>query len=295
MRETGLGARRLEEKVGLRRWQLRGLLDVSRPQSPRLDNAQEIARALGLDLSIGPASGPRPAARGDSSEGRELSPAALGDAELLREVAGGIAAAVEALDRASRTLAGAEGVHRLEDAVGSAEAPPAERRVDSAPASYSAPPHVDLGGPESGPDPAGAEIVVPYTSTVLAAAGTGEPVFEEAADGRVSLPRAGVPLWAKPDRLICIRASGDSMKPGILDGDLVALDRAATDPVEGGVFVVDTEAGLALKRLKRLAEGWELSPDNPAFRARPVGVGDRLIGRVAWSGPKGLVRTVPDA
>lgn len=51
-----VGARRFEDRHGLKRWTLRGFLDPERKQSPSIDRAQEICRAMGLDLYVAPRS-----------------------------------------------------------------------------------------------------------------------------------------------------------------------------------------------------------------------------------------------
>ena len=53
MRRAGVGERKFEEHVGLKKWTLRGFLDPDRQQSPSLDRAAEIAAALGLHIQIG--------------------------------------------------------------------------------------------------------------------------------------------------------------------------------------------------------------------------------------------------
>ncbi len=95
-----------------------------------------------------------------------------------------------------------------------------------------------------------------------------------------------LPAWLRHDRLICDQAAGDSMEPTIHDGDLVALDHSRNEPVDGQIFVVRTEAGLLVKRLRRRGTlAWTLASDNPAHPPRPADTEDRVIGRVAWSGP----------
>ena len=68
-------------------------------------------------------------------------------------------------------------------------------------------------------------LMVVFAVDVRAAAGTGEMVFEEAADHRITVPRSILPTWARPDGLACIRAAGDSMVPTLDDGDLLLIDR----------------------------------------------------------------------
>lgn len=68
LRRSGVGVRRLESKLGLKPWSLRGILDRTRPQVPSVDRAFEISKALGLEFYIGP---PRGAASPQPSPQRE--------------------------------------------------------------------------------------------------------------------------------------------------------------------------------------------------------------------------------
>ena len=52
------GLRNLEKRLGLKKWSLRGLMDSDKPQTPSVEKAAEICRALGLELYIGPPRGP---------------------------------------------------------------------------------------------------------------------------------------------------------------------------------------------------------------------------------------------
>ena len=120
---------------------------------------------------------------------------------------------------------------------------------------------------------------------VRAAAGSGEMVFEEAAEHRIAVPRAILPRWVQPSGLICIRAAGDSMTPTLNDGDLILLDHKNAEPRDKQVFVIHTGDGLVVKRLREDDGAWEMISDNPVYSSRQVGETDRVIGRVAWSGP----------
>ena len=128
-------------------------------------------------------------------------------------------------------------------------------------------------------------ITLAFAEDVRAAAGSGEMVFEEAANHRIAVPRAILPKWVQPSGLICIRTAGDSMTPTLNDGDLILLDHKYAEPGDGQVFVIHTDDGLVVKRLKEGDGGWEMSSDNPAYPPRRVGEADRVIGRGAWSGP----------
>ena len=75
------------------------------------------------------------------------------------------------------------------------------------------------------------------------------------------------------------------MAPTLRDGDLAAIDRSSVEPISGRVFAVRTEEGLAVKRLRRIDGRWHLTSDNPGHPPRPVAGADRILGRVAWTGP----------
>lgn len=133
----------------------------------------------------------------------------------------------------------------------------------------------------------GEYLEAPYASEVRASAGRGEWVFEESADFRVRLRRSALPRWVNTGNLVCIRVSGDSMEPGIRDGDLLAIDHSRIEPTDNRKFAVSTDDGLVVKRLRRTGAGWELASDNPrrASGNRPMGEDDRIVGQVAWNGP----------
>ena len=78
---------------------------------------------------------------------------------------------------------------------------------------------------------------------------------------------------------------GDSMEPTLHDEDLVLLDRSQTEPVDGVLAVVRTVDGVVIKRLRRRGQTWTLVSDNPAYPASRVRKSDRVVGRVAWTGP----------
>lgn len=128
------------------------------------------------------------------------------------------------------------------------------------------------------------QLTVPFAQHVRAAAGSGEMVFDETSEFRLTFDRSILQGWASPASLICIRASGDSMEPTLHDDDLVLIDRSSIDPADGQIFVIRTADGLAVKRLSQHSGRWMLTSDNPAYPLRPVEADDRLVGRVVWHG-----------
>ena len=132
-------------------------------------------------------------------------------------------------------------------------------------------------------------LMVVFAEDVRAAAGTGEMVFEEAADHRITVPRSILPTWARPDGLACIRAAGDSMMPTLDDGDLLLIDRLNAEPLDGQIFIIHTDDGLVVKRMREEDDGWAMTSDNSAFPSRRASETDRVVGRLAWSGPLRLI------
>lgn len=92
--------------------------------------------------------------------------------------------------------------------------------------------------------------------------------------------------------LVCLPIDGDSMTPGLIDGDVVLINLAMRHG--DGVFVLRLGEALRIKRLQWLADGsLRISSDNPLYHAehvRPDELGDDFaiigachtrIGRVA--------------
>jgi phage repressor protein C with HTH and peptisase S24 domain len=94
----------------------------------------------------------------------------------------------------------------------------------------------------------------------------------------------------KPGRALLVTVTGDSMKPSIHPGDLVLLDQARTEIVNGRPFIfVDADGETRLKRLHRLGRtALALVSDNPDH---PPEIRDgidaeriKVLGQIVWSG-----------
>ena len=73
-----------------------------------------------------------------------------------------------------------------------------------------------------------------------------------------------------------MRVSGDSMREaGILDGDLLVVDRSAK-PVNGSVVVVAVDGEYTVKRLRRGPDCVWLDPANPRYESVCVSAGSEL-------------------
>jgi phage repressor protein C with HTH and peptisase S24 domain len=72
-----------------------------------------------------------------------------------------------------------------------------------------------------------------------------------------------------PAKLLATGVRGDSMSPGMNDGDTVVINTEDTTPVDGVAFAINYEGELTVKRLFRDAGIWWLSSDNPDQRKYP--------------------------
>lgn len=67
----------------------------------------------------------------------------------------------------------------------------------------------------------------------------------------------------RAERLLAVRVNGDSMSPGLYDGDLVVINTEEAEPRDGDVFVINYEGEAVIKRLRRDGGLWWLASDNP--------------------------------
>ena len=139
-----------------------------------------------------------------------------------------------------------------------------------------------VGEEELGGEPAATGWRIPRLD-VAASAGPGAVVEGEALLGldMVSAETARA-LNLNEGHAAVIRVAGDSMAPGLLDGDRLLVDQASRTPdARGGVYVIRIDGLLMVKRVRRGAGGLEASSDNP--EAPPVPDAPiEVIGRAVW-------------
>ena len=265
------GLRPLAARTGIPVGQIRSLLDG---RAVRVTTIQSMTEVLGVRLLIGPgagdlASAPRYPENSPASVpalGRATSSAVfpesyggavatpLGDGvAIVREMADRLATAAQSL---LQVVAGRE---LAPDAVGAGttETAPAEDRL----------------------------VMIPFASGIRGGDPRGEPVFHESPELAVGVAREALPSWARPDRLVCMRATDDSLDVTVREGDIVAFDPGHTDPVDGVPFALAAEAGPVVRRLA-YRDRWIVVADNPAHPDRPLSGDDRVLGRVAWHWPR---------
>jgi len=302
MQQSGLSARAAALAAGL---PIRSVQGVLEGHSPSLGRAAEIGRALGLEVYIGPPRGAVPGEsppappEGPSVASAERIPKAITDTLGLPQGASADAV-VRAMEAklASRGTAHATPVAALERTLKSEArslknelAALLDARLPPAPVARLASEDPLEPDTETGDDPhlSRERIFLPCGADVRAAAGTGSEVFEE-TEITIGIPADTFPMGRKPRSAIALRADGDSMEPIIHSGDFLAIDRDDREPRSGKIYVLRTDTGLVVKRLRQEAGGWIMTSDNGAdYPPRPVGQEDRILGRVIWFGPEKAV------
>lgn len=114
---------------------------------------------------------------------------------------------------------------------------------------------------------------------------TNAQVIEKLAFRRDWLARMGVDA----SRAVLVSVKGDSMAPGLQDGDLALIDRRRQEVRSGNVYALtDTDGSTRVKRIDLLPEGLILRSDAPQYPTEFRAPGDanrvQIIGQVVWSG-----------
>jgi phage repressor protein C with HTH and peptisase S24 domain len=117
---------------------------------------------------------------------------------------------------------------------------------------------------------------------VAASAGPGSLVDDEVMLGADAIDPALMRRLALKGEAAIIRVRGDSMEPGLLEGDQILVDTGDRVPnARGGVFVIRIEEAVMVKRVALRDGRLTVRSDNPA--AAPVPAGEaQVIGRVVW-------------
>lgn len=144
--------------------------------------------------------------------------------------------------------------------------------------------------------PEGEFVMVPKLDVKLSA-GNGHEQLE--INLTRSTPLAFRASWVrekrlKPSKLAAMTATGDSMQPGIFDGDSLVVDTSQTEVQDGKVYALWYDGGERVKRLYRLPGGGlrikSDNPDHPPIEVQPEKLEHvRILGRVVHrSGDGGL-------
>ncbi len=128
-------------------------------------------------------------------------------------------------------------------------------------------------------------VYVPKVEVRLCAGGGS---FEHGAFpvSRHPFPREWLARKGRPAEMVFMDVVGDSMEPGILDGDMVLVDQSAVRFEPRAIMAVGHDDAVFIKRVHVGAGGIRLLSDNSAYA--PVDLaGDeldtfRVIGKVVW-------------
>lgn len=119
--------------------------------------------------------------------------------------------------------------------------------------------------------------------SVAASAGPGSLVEDEVVVGVGTVDAVlARSLGLRHGLASVIGVRGDSMAPGILDGDQLVVNEADRRPdATGAVYVIRIDEAIMVKRVRREAGGLVATSDNPAADPVPT-LPIEVIGRVVW-------------
>ncbi len=87
---------------------------------------------------------------------------------------------------------------------------------------------------------------------------------EQGGAAALSVPRTWVEKNGySEDKLVAIKVSGESMQPGLFEGDIVIINTGDTTLVDGAVYAINYEGEPVVRRLSRDMGEWWLTCDNP--------------------------------
>lgn len=128
-------------------------------------------------------------------------------------------------------------------------------------------------------------VMVPKVKAILCAGG-GSFELEAVSVSEHPLPRAWLSRLGSANSMVFMDVIGNSMEPGIRDGDMVLVDQSAAEPTAKSILAVGFEDAIYIKRLEKHSGGFLMLSDNPDYSPIQV-VGDelqsfRVIGKVVW-------------
>lgn len=128
-------------------------------------------------------------------------------------------------------------------------------------------------------------VMVPKVKAALCAGG-GSMELEAVPVSEHPLPHSWLSRMGSPNAMVFMDVIGNSMEPGIRDGDMVLVDQSQNAIVSRAVLAVGYEDAIFIKRLEKRRGDLVMLSDNPDYA--PVTVrGDelnsfRIIGKVVW-------------
>ena len=131
-----------------------------------------------------------------------------------------------------------------------------------------------------------AEYVLVPKLDIQAAAGHGKAVDDERPVGLLAFRREWLRRHAiQPGLVSAVEIAGDSMEPGLSDGDTILIDHRRNQVRRGAVVAARVGGDLFVKRLEQTpTEDWLLTSDNHAYAPLALTADDAVIGEVVWRG-----------
>jgi SOS-response transcriptional repressor LexA len=138
--------------------------------------------------------------------------------------------------------------------------------------------------PESLVEPTNRFYMVRYFSDVSASAGGGALNEDEAYEPLMLEANFVASLGGERElhNIEAINVSGDSMEPTFSYGDIVFINRTKTAIDRGGIFTIQTEGGLFIKRIHKRVDGKiDIISDNKEYSTQVIAPHEmEVIGRV---------------
>ena len=264
------GLRPLAARTGIPVGQIRSLLDG---RAVRITTIQSMTAVLGVRLTIGPGTG-------DPAPGPPLLEGAPTSIQRLASLSAAAFPGTGQEPTATPLREGVAIVKDLADRVATAAHSLLQLVAGWEPAANSI-----SAGPTAIAPGEGRLVMIPFLAKMPFRDPDQDPVFQGSPDLTVGVAQEARPPWARPDRLICMRTADDSLGMTGGDGDFVALDPGQTDPVDQELFALGTQAGPVVRRLCH-RDRWFVVSDEAPYEQRPLTADDRILGQVAWRGPR---------
>ena len=108
----------------------------------------------------------------------------------------------------------------------------------------------------------------------------------------IAFPKAWIPSRANTDQLILVAVVGDSMEPTLSQGDAALVDRSVAKMAEDGLYAIQINKDILVKRLQRIPTGKiQVTNDNKAYTTHTLDKEEEkaslhIIGFVVWTGRK---------
>ncbi len=138
--------------------------------------------------------------------------------------------------------------------------------------------------PESLIEPTNKFYMVRYFSEVSASAGGGALDNEESSVPMMLEGSFVASLGGERElkNIEALNVSGDSMEPTFAYGDIIFLNRSKVDIGRGGIFTINTEHGLLIKRLQKRIDGKiDVISDNKEYEKQTLEPNElTVVGRV---------------